>query len=139
MSNRTNVSGGGKLEDAYGYSRAVRVGNVIKVAGTCSTDVDGSVVGEGDAATQAVRCFEIIGAALEAAGAGLGNIVSTRIYLTNIDDAPAVGEVHGQMFAEVKPAVTMLQVSAFVNPAFLVEIECEAMVADDENSTGVTH
>lgn len=128
---RTNISTGGPLEEKYGYSRAVRIGNVIKVSGTCSTDADGTTVGVGDVAAQISRCFEIIASALEGAGSGLGDIVINRVYLTNIADAPAAGEAHGQIFGDVRPACTMMAVSALVNPEFLVEIECEAIVPDD--------
>lgn len=132
---RTNISSGGALEEKYGYSRAVRFGNVVKVSGTCATDTDGSTVGVGDVGAQVARCFEIISAALEGAGATLGDIVSNRVYLTNIDDAPAAGEVHGAIFAETRPTCTMMAVSAFVNPEFLVEIECEAIIPDDAGAT----
>ena len=136
---RTNISTGGAYEEKYGYSRAVRIGNTVRVSGTCATDADGSVVGVGDAATQTARCFEIIEAALEGAGASLGGVVATRIYLTNIDDAAAAGEVHGAIFGEVRPACTMLAVSALVNPDFLVEIECEAVIPDETQAEATTH
>ncbi len=132
---RTNISTGGALEEKYGYSRAVRFGNVVKVSGTCAVDADGSTVGVGDVGAQVARCFEIISSALEGAGATLGDIVANRIYLTNIDDAPAAGEVHGAIFGETRPACTMMAVSAFVNPEFLVEIECEAIIPDDTGAT----
>lgn len=127
---RTNISTGGALEEQYAYSRAVRIGNVVKVSGTCSTDPDGGVVGAGDISTQVARCFDIIASALEGAGATMGDIVINRIYLTDIDDAPAAGAVHGAIFGEVKPACTMMAVAALVNPDFLVEIECEAVIPD---------
>ena len=136
---RTNISTGGALEEKYGYSRAVRIGNTVRVSGTCATDTDGSVVGVGDVAAQVARCFEIIEAALDGAGAGLGGVVATRIYLTNIDDAAAAGEVHGAIFGEVRPACTMLAVSALVNPDFLVEIECEAVIPDEAGDGATTH
>lgn len=137
---RTNVDGGGKLEASYGYSRAVRVGNVIKVAGTCAVGADGQPHAPGDAAEQTRRIFQTLGAALEAAGAGLGDIVLNRIFVVNIEDAPAVGTVHGEIFGEVKPACTMVGTSALVHPDFLVEIECEAIITEEahENS-GTTH
>ena len=132
---RTNISTGGKLEDDYGYSRAVRIGNVIKVSGTCATDADGNTVGVGDVTQQVARCFEIISTALEGAGATLGDIVINRIYLTNIEDAQAAGSAHGAIFGEVKPACTMMAVAALVRPDFLVEIECEAVIPDDADLT----
>lgn len=132
---RTNISTGGALEDQYGYSRAVRVGNVIKVSGTCATDPEGNTVGVGDVTQQVARCFEIISSALEGAGATLGDIVINRVYLTNIDDAAAAGSAHGAIFGEVKPACTMMAVGALVRPDFLVEIECEAIVEGDAEMT----
>lgn len=132
---RTNISTGGTLEEQYAYSRAVRVGNVVKVSGTCSTDPDGGVVGAGDISTQVARCFDIISTALEGAGATMGDIVINRIYLTNIEDAQAAGSAHGAIFAEVKPACTMMAVGALVRPDFLVEIECEAVLPDDSDAT----
>ena len=127
---RTNISTGGALEEKYSYSRAVRIGNVVKVSGTCAVDPEGNTVGVGDVAAQVARCFEIISSALEGAGSGLGDIVINRVYLTDIDDAPAAGEVHGAIFGEVRPACTMMAVAALVNPEFLVEIECEAVIPD---------
>jgi enamine deaminase RidA (YjgF/YER057c/UK114 family) len=132
---RTNISTGGALEEKYGYSRAVRVGNVVKVSGTCAVDGDGNAVGAGDVAAQVARCFEIISSALEGAGATLGDIVINRVYLTNIQDAAAAGEAHGAIFGEVRPACTMMAVAGLVNPDFLVEIECEAVVPDDADMT----
>ena len=134
---RTNISTGGALEEKYGYSRAVRIGNVIRVSGTCSTDTDGSTVGVGDVSAQVARCFEIIASALEGAGSGLGDIVINRIYLTNIADAPAAGEAHGAIFGDVKPACTLIGINELVNPEFLVEIECEAVLP--EGSEATTH
>lgn len=137
---RTNVASGGKLEPVYGYSRAVRVGNTIKVSGTCSVGPDGETVGVGDAGAQVARCFEIIGMALEAAGASLGDIVINRIYLTNIADSEAAGTVHGEIFGEVKPCCTMMAVAGLVKDDFLVEIESEAIVTEDSHENpGTTH
>lgn len=136
---RTNISSGGKMEEDYGYSRAVRMGNIIKVAGTCAVE-DGKPYAPGDAAEQTRKIFATIAGALEAAGASLGDIVINRIFLTNIEDGPAVGAVHGEIFGEVKPACTMVGTSALVLPEFLVEIECEAMIGDaSHENTGTTH
>ncbi len=132
---RTNISTGSALEEKYGYSRAVRVGNVIKVAGTCASDGEGGVAGVGDVGAQIARCYEIIASALEGAGASLGDIVMNRVYLTNIDDAPAAGEAHGAIFGEVRPACTMMAIGGLVHPDFLVEIECEAVISDDADAT----
>lgn len=135
---RTNISTGGAMEDKYGYSRAVRMGNIVKVSGTCATDPEGNTVGVGDVTAQVARCFEIISSALEGAGATLGDIVINRIYLTNIDDADAAGSAHGAIFGEVRPACTLLAVGALVRPDFLVEIECEAVIPE-EADTATTH
>ncbi len=132
---RTNISTGGALEEQYGYSRAVRIGNIVKVSGTCSTDGEGNTYGVGDVTQQVARCFEIIGSALEGAGATLGDIVINRIYLTNIDDAAAAGSAHGAIFGEVRPACTMMAVGALVRSDFLVEIECEAVIPDGADAT----
>lgn len=136
---RTNISSGGKLEETYGYSRAVRIGNIIKVAGTCAVE-DGKPYAPGDAAEQARKIFAMVGAALEAAGSSLGDIVINRIFVVNIEDADAVGKVHNEIFSAVKPACTLVGTSALIMPEFLVEIECEAIVSEDslENS-GTTH
>ncbi len=136
---RTNISTGGKTEEAYGYSRAVRIGNVIKVAGTCAVE-DGKPYAPGDAAEQTRKIFAIISSALETAGATLGDIVINRIFLTNIEDSDAVGKVHGEIFGEVRPACTMLGTSALILPEFLVEIECEAIVSEEFHANpGTTH
>lgn len=136
---RTNISTGGKMEEAYGYSRAVRVGNVIKVAGTCAVE-DGKPYAPGDAAEQTRKIFATISAALETAGASLGDIVINRIFLTNIDDSEAVGKVHSEIFDAVRPACTLVGTSALVLPEFLVEIECEAIISEDvHENPGTTH
>jgi len=127
------------MEDIYGYSRAVRVGNTIKVAGTCAVE-DGKPYAPGDAAEQARKIFATISAALETAGATLGDIVINRVYLTNIEDSDAVGKVHGEIFGEVRPACTLMAVGGLVMPEFLVEIECEAIIAEDAHENpGTTH
>jgi len=115
---RTNISTGGKTEEAYGYSRAVRVGDAIKVAGTCAVE-DGKPYAPGDAAEQTRKIFATISAALETAGATLGDIVINRIYLTNIEDSDAVGKVHSEIFDAVRPACTMMAIGALVSPEFL--------------------
>lgn len=136
---RTNISTGGKLEETYGYSRAVRVGNVIKVAGTCAVE-DGKPYAPGDAAEQTRKIFATISAALETAGASLGDIVINRIFVTNIDDSDAVGKVHNEIFGAVRPACTLVGSSALILPEFLVEIECEAIVSEDTHENpGTTH
>ena len=125
---RRSVSSGSPFEPLLGLSRAVRVGNVIAVAGTAPLGPDGKTVCVGDAAGQARRCFEIAAAALEQLGAGLADVVRTRILLTRIEDWRAVGEVHGEVFRDVRPANTVMQVVRFIDPDWLVEIEVDAVV-----------
>jgi len=127
---RQLVSSGSPYEPKVGISRAVRVGSVIAVAGTAPIGPDGQTVGVGDPAAQARRCLEIIAAALEKAGASLGQVVRTRILLTRIDDWAAVAAVHGEFFRDIRPANTILQVSRFIDPAWLVEVEADAVVDD---------
>ena len=125
---RQNVSSGSPFEATIGFSRAVRVGNLIAVAGTAPIAADGTTVGMGDAAAQARRCIEIMRAALAQAGAALEDVVRTRVLLTSIDDWPAVAAVHGEVFGSIRPACTVLEVSRFIDPLWLVEIEADAVV-----------
>lgn len=122
------VSSGAKWEEIIGYSRAVRVGNLIEVAGTTAT-LDGEIVHIGDAYQQAMTIFSIIESALQKTGANLDNVVRTRIFLKNTDDWQAVGKAHGEVFKNVKPASTMV-VAQMIHPDMLVEIEATAMVED---------
>lgn len=110
-----------------GYSRAVRTGNVVQVSGTTAT-VNGEVVGIGDAYAQTAAALEIIKAALEQAGAGLEHVVRTRMYVTDITRWEEVGRAHGEVFAQIRPAATMVQVAALIDPRHLVEIEAEAII-----------
>ena len=111
-----------------GISRAVRVGPIITVAGTAPLGPDGKTVGRGDAAAQARRCLEIISAALEKAGASMEHVVRTRILLTRIEDWEAVTTVHGEFFRDIRPANTVMQVSRFIDPLWLVEFEADAVL-----------
>ena len=132
MTDRLNVHTGAPWEAIVGYSRAVRVGPFVHVAGTGTAAVgeDGEVIGVGDAYTQTKRCLEIIETALKDAGAALEDVVRTRIFVTNISQWEAVGRAHGEMFGEIFPATTMVEVSALIDPDMLVEIEADAIIAD---------
>lgn len=124
---RHQVSSGSAWEQQVGYSRAVRVGNVVHVAGTTAVR-DGSVVGLGDPYVQAKVALEIISAALAEVGASPADVVRTRMYVTDIGSWEEVGRAHGEVFAEVRPAATMVEVAALIDPDLLVEIEAEALV-----------
>jgi enamine deaminase RidA (YjgF/YER057c/UK114 family) len=132
LSMRKLVSSGSPYEPKIGISRAVRVGSIITVAGTAPIGPDGHTIGRGDPAAQARRCLEIIAAALGDAGATLHHVVRTRILLTRIDDWQEVANVHGEFFRDIRPANTIMQVSRFIDPDWLVEIEADAVV--DETS-----
>jgi len=125
---RRNISSGARWEGIVGYSRAVRAGNAVHVSGTVGVEADGTVA-TGDAYRQAKRALEIIIAALADAGAAPADVVRTRMYVTDISRWEEVGRAHGEVFGEIRPATTMVEVSRLIDSSHLVEIEAEALVS----------
>jgi enamine deaminase RidA (YjgF/YER057c/UK114 family) len=134
MDERQRISSGAPWEAIAGYSRAIRVGPSVYVAGTTAADENGEVIGKDDPFRQAIVILKKIETALQEAGATLQDVVRTRMYVTNMDNWPEIARAHGQFFAEVRPAATLVEVSRLITADFLVEVEVDAIVSPEEQS-----
>ena len=129
LSDRSNYSSGAPWESIAGYSRAVRIGNIIEVAGTTAVDTEGQVVGAGDISKQTDYIFNKIRNALNDAGSKMSDVIRTRMYLTDINDWETVALVHGDIFSDIKPVSTLVEVSGLIDEELLIEIEVSAVVS----------
>ena len=128
---RENISSGSTWEPIIGYSRAVKVGAHVAVSGTTGTGADGKLVGPGDPEAQTLQALKNLEAALGRAGASLKHVVRTRMFVTQIDQWEKIARAHGQMFGEIRPATTLVEVKRLIDPEILIEIEADAIISDD--------
>ena len=133
---RRNISSGSPFEKPIGFSRAVRIGNRIVVSGTAPIAADGTTAHPGDMYQQTLRCLEIIREALEEAGAGLGDVIRTRVYLTDADRWQDAASAHGKIFGDIRPACTFVEIARLIAPDWLVEIEAEAVISSPDGEQG---
>jgi enamine deaminase RidA (YjgF/YER057c/UK114 family) len=134
MISRQNISSGTVWEGMAGYSRAVRIGNIIAVSGTTATDDDGNLVGEGDIHAQTLFCIRKIERALQQAGASLEDVIRTRVYLVRMEDWQGAAKAHSECFDHIRPANTMLQIAALIGDGYLVEVEADAVIMTERSA-----
>ncbi len=133
---RKNISSGSPFEKPIGFSRAVRMGDHVAVSGTAPIAVDGTTAHPGDMYQQTLRCLEIIQEALEKAGAGMGDVIRTRVYLTDADRWQDAASAHGKIFGDIRPACTFVEIARLIAPDWLVEIEAEAVISSPGGEQG---